>query len=158
MRKVLTVLMVILLSLSAWGCGNNEKAKGGEKKVSGQKQQQQQQTLSKAKDNQNESFNHSASIKMANAIGNIPGVTDPIIVVYGKEAVVAYKKDTKTDEQVLNKRIQKELQKEMPNYKIQVGSKPDWYNKAARLYEDTIESEGRTIENLGDSFRNLKNQ
>lgn len=148
--------LVMLLSLTMWGCNKAEKAKGEDKKEN--KQTVNKQTVNKASVPAQRSddigFNHAASIKMANALSQVPGIANPVIVVQGEEAIIAYQSPKK--QKGAEDSARKKLKKAMPAYRIHFISDPDNYHKMKLLYQDTIESEGRTTENLGDHFNQLK--
>lgn len=157
MQRILLILMSLLLAVVSIGCGNKEEAKGGDEKKAKTQKAQTTQT-EKPRPREVEQFNHSASLKMQEAVKEIPEVTDPVIVVYGKDAVLGYQVKGDTNPQEVQALVIQKLKAEMPDYRIQVGSDPDWYEQVAVLHRDSIESEGRTVKNLGADFKQLLNQ
>ncbi|WP_134701495.1 YhcN/YlaJ family sporulation lipoprotein [Ammoniphilus sp. YIM 78166] len=157
MQRILLMLMSLLLAVMAIGCGNKEQAKGGDEKKAKTQKAQTTQT-EKPRLRQNDQFNHSASLKMQEVVKEVPEVTDPVIVVYEKDAVLGYQVKGNANPQEVQALVIQKLKAAMPDYRIQVGSDPDWYEQVAILHRDTIESEGRTVKNLGADFRQLLNR
>lgn len=154
-------MLAIIMSFSLAGCGKDDKAKGEEKKETKNEQTAQAKNEQKAQTASREDdtirmFNHSASLKMEEIITSVQGVSEPRIVVYGKKAAVAYRLSENIDPAAAEKTVRNKIKNEMPNYDVWINSEPDWYARVNSLYEDAIETEGRTVKNLGDVFLSLK--
>ena len=136
------------------GCGGKEdKAKEDGKKESKQTVQKTEGTTGK---NQQDKFNHSASLKINGIATQMSGVQDPLVVVYGKEAVMAYKLKGEENSVEVEKKLKQNLKRQMPDYQIYVSGDPEWYRQVAVLYQDSIDSEGRTVKDLRKTFQHLK--
>ncbi|MBP1931036.1 YhcN/YlaJ family sporulation lipoprotein [Ammoniphilus resinae] len=152
MKKIAAISLTFLLSLSLLGCNDDqEKAKGEAKKTEKQTVNGARVTANKEKDRL--VFNHAASIKIKDQLQEVPGLDDPIVVVHGKDAIIAY--HSKGNPKKIEKDAQKKLKKDMPTYYLHFVSDRTGYEKVKRLYHDTIESEGRPIENLSDHFNGM---
>ena len=151
MRNFATLAMLLMLSITLWGCGDDEKAKGEEKKAE-EKTEERAQVAETREDDLK--FNHAASIKMVNSLKELPEIKNPIIVVHEKEAIIAYQTDQ--DKEKAEATARKKLKKDMPTYDLHFVSNPAEYERVRILYEDTIESEGRPIEDLSKHFNHMK--
>jgi|GEM_PF-3177602 len=152
MKKIATISLTFLLSLSLLGCNNDQdQAKGEAKKDKKQTVNQARIAVNKEKDRL--VFNHAASIKIKNQLQEVPELDDPIVVVHGKDAIIAY--HAKGNPRKIEKDALQKLKKDMPTYYLHFVSDRAGYEKVKRLYHDTIESEGKQIENLSDHFNSM---
>lgn len=162
MPRFAVLVLTLLLAVSLASCGNKEEAKGGDDKKAATKQttkqteQKAQTTVPGAGKQEVKTFNHSASLKMQEAVRDIPEITEPVIVVYGEEALMGYKVKENVDPLEAQTKLEQKLKEQMPDYRVQASSDPDWYERVAILHRDSIESEGSTIKNLEKDFRTLR--
>lgn len=95
---------------------------------------------------------------MKEIVTEIPEVSEPVIVVYGKDAVIGYQVKENAEPQEVQSLVIQKLKAYMPNYRVQAGSDPDWYQQVAILHRDSIESEGKTVKNLEGDFKQLRDR
>lgn len=162
MPRYAVAMLTLLLAASLAGCGNKDEARGDDKKATKQTTQQTEEkaqtTVPGAGKQEVKSFNHSASLKMQEAVRKIPEITEPVIVVYGKEALMGYKVKENVDPLEAQTKLEQKLKEQMPNYRVQASSDPDWYDRVTILHRDSIESEGKTIKNLENDFKFLRDR
>lgn len=158
MKKLFCLWICFLLFLAMTACGDKKENAKGEEKKEEQKQTEQkiQSKPDKVKPIHENKFNHSASLKITQMAKEIPEIQDPIIVVYGKDAVMGYKTAGQADPTEIEDKMKEKLHISMPTYRIRMSAEPEWYNQIARLYQDTIDSEGSTVKDLKDTFRSLQ--
>lgn len=146
MKKVILFCLSLILACSLAGCGEKkEKAKEDKGKET-------TKTASKTE----QKFNHTASLKMQQVVAGISEIQDPIAVVYEKNALIAYKLRDQAKAELAEKKLRQKLKADMPDYHIQTGTHPDWYEQVAVLHQDTIDSGGRTVKNLKAIFDTLQ--
>ncbi|WP_164985236.1 YhcN/YlaJ family sporulation lipoprotein [Ammoniphilus sp. CFH 90114] len=160
MPRIVYVFLSVIMAASIAGCGKDkEQAKGGdEKKAKTQNEQQAQTTVRGAGEERVRTFNHSASLKMQEMIEEVPEVSEPVIVVFGKEALMGYKVKPNVDPLEAQMKLEQKMKEQMPNYRLQASSDPEWYERVAILHRDSIESEGKTIKNLEKDFKMLRDR
>jgi len=147
MKKLTAILFTFLLLMGLIGCGGKaDQGKEDDKKGNKQTAEVKQQ----------DKFNHSASMKITQIASQVPEIQDPLVVVYNKEGILAYKTEGESNAADIEKKIKRKLKAQMPDYQIHVNSSPEWYSRVAILHQDTIDSEGRVVKDLKKTFIQLK--
>lgn len=154
MKKYLMFALLVLVAFFTVGCNDKEEAK--EEPKDKQKQAAQQKPRQTAEREEPVTFNHSASLKMRSILQDIPGVVDPFVLIRGEEALIAYLPGESVSQELVRERVKQQLSQEMPEYRLHIKTDKEAYQRLSHLYQDSIESEGKTIKNLGGTFDEWK--
>lgn len=153
MKRIGTIFLAFILLLGTMGC--NDKQEGAKNEAKKEEKKEDKQTVQQTK-GISQRFNHSASLKISQLASQIPEIQDPIVVVYKNEGVMAYKLKGDANPDAVNKKLKQKLKAETPEYQIFISEEPQWYQRVAGLYQETIDSEGKVVKDLRKTFDVLK--